>query len=248
MSKRIIRLEPNGPGGCGLSPLEIDRAAFFTPPARQNAHVAFSDPALGVNVGVWDTTTMQEAFGPYPGDEFIILLEGAFALIDGEGRGHLAESGQCVAIRNGVPVSWMQAGYLRKIFMTLHAPGAGAPALETAKGGVFTLDPGATLGDEDHVTYSDSGAKQRERVIFSNDAGTMEGGLWDTEALTTEPYPFPCHELALVLEGEVTIEDGAGGSETFRSGDAFFIPEGTITRWLVPRYLRKYYATISRSA
>lgn len=69
-------------------------------------------------------------------------------------------------------------------------------------------------------------------------------GLWDTTAMTTEPCPFPCHELAQVREGSVTITAEDGTAETFGPGDVFFIPKGTITRWHVPSYLRKYYAAV----
>lgn len=245
MTKRIIRLQANGPEGQGLQPMDLDPADFQSPLPRQNVHVCFSDPALGMNVGVWDTTSMQEAFGPYPGDEFIVVLDGAFAMIDGAGRGVPAHKGQSVVFRNGAPVSWMQPGYLKKFFITLLDPKAPTPKIESAEGGIIVLDPDAELTDADDVSHSDSGAKQRDRVIFTNDAGTMDVGLWDTEAMTTEPYPFPYHEFGQVLAGSVTITHEDGSSEIFGPGDAFFIPQGTITRWHVPNYLRKYYAAVT---
>lgn len=245
MTKRIIRLRENGTDGKGLQPMTLDPADFRSPLPRQNVHVHFTDPALGLNVGVWDTTSMQEAFGPYPGDEFIVVLDGAFAMIDGDGRGVPAHKGQSVVFRNGIPVSWMQPGYLKKFFITLLDPNARTPQIASAEGGVIVLDPDLELSDADDVSHSDSGAKQRDRVIFTNDAGTMSVGLWDTEAMTTDPYPFPYHEFGQVLEGSVTITGEDGSSETFGPGDAFFIPQGTITRWHVPTYLRKYYAAVT---
>ena len=247
MTKRIIRLLENGPEGQGLQPMTLTQADFHSPLPRQNVHVYFSDPALGLNVGVWDTTSMQEAFGPYPGDEFVVVLDGAFAMIDGNGRGVPAHKGQSVVFRNGTPVSWMQPGYLKKFFITLLDPKAPAPQIDSAEGGIVALDPELELTGTDKITRSDSGAKQRDRVIFTNDAGTMSVGLWDTEAMTTEPYAFPCHEFGQVLDGLVTITGEDGSSETFGPGDAFFIPQGTTTRWHVPSYLRKYYATVTPS-
>jgi len=245
MTKHIIRLQANGPEGKGLQPMTLDPADFQSPLPRQNVHVCFSDPVLGLNVGVWDTTSMQEAFGPYPGDEFIVVLEGAFAMIDGQGRGVPAHQGQSVAFRNGAPASWMQPGYLKKFFITLLDPKAPTPQIESAKGGVIVLDPDQELTDADQISWSDSGAKQRDRVIFTNDAGTMDVGLWDTQAMTTEPYPFPYHEFVQVLDGSVTITGADGSSESFGPGDVFFIPAGTVTRWHVPDYLRKYYAAVT---
>lgn len=245
MSKRIIRLNPDGPEGQGLSPMTLDAADFQSPLPRQNSHVYFSDPAFGLNVGIWDTTSMQEAFGPYPGDEFITVLKGAFAMIDGAGRGVPAEKGQSVIFRNGTPVSWMQPGYLKKVFLTLYDPDAPVAQIDRIEDGIIPLDAAGLLSDADEISYSDSGAKQREREVFVNDAGTMTVGLWDTEAMVTEPYPFPYHELAVVIEGTVTITGEDGTAESFGPGDAFFIPAGTITQWTVSKYLRKYYVAIA---
>lgn len=243
--KRIIRIEPNGPAGQGLQPLDLDPADFQSSLPRQHVHVYFSDPATGVNVGVWDTTSMQEVFGPYPGDEFIVVLEGAFAMIDGQGKGVPAHKGQSVVFRNGIPISWMQPGYLKKFFITVFDSNAPKPQIDNAEGGVIVLDPDLTLEDGDETILSDSGAKQRERVLFANDAGTMTVGLWDTEAMTSEPFRFPSHEFAQILEGSVTITGEDGSSQTFGPGDVLFIPAGTITRWHVPKYLRKYFAAVT---
>ncbi len=248
MTKRLIRLLPDGPPGAGLERMELDPEDFHSPLPVQRIHLAFEDPALGVTVGTWDTTSMQEAFGPYPGDEFIFVLEGNFAMIDGQGRGTSVEAGQTVILRDGMPLSWMLAGYLKKFFMIVDDPDTPTPQDDSAEGGVIVLDTDMRPDDTDPITRSVSGAKQRERELFTNAAGTMTVGLWDTEAMTTGLYPFPYHEFALVLEGSVTIEGEDGSHETFGPGECFFIPAGTMTRWHVPERLCKYYAAVEPKA
>lgn len=81
-------------------------------------------------------------------------------------------------------------------------------------------------------------------MIFTNDAGMMEVGLWDTEGYASELFAFPCHELGQVLEGEVSITTTDGTRQTFVAGDVFFIAKGTVATWEVPTYLRKYYAAV----
>ena len=245
MTKRLIRLLPDGPPTSGLEPMALDPADFHSALPRQRIHRAFTDPELGVSVGTWDTTSMQEAFGPYPGDEFIFVLEGNFAMIDGQGRGTPVEAGQAVILRDGAPLSWMQAGYLKKFFMIVDDPNTPTPQDDSAEGGVIVLPPDMRPDDSDEVSYSDSGAKQRERVLFTNAAGTMEVGLWDSEAMTTDLYPFPFHEFAVILEGEAVIEGEDGTRERFVPGDCFFIPAGTMTRWHVPDRVCKYYAAVA---
>jgi uncharacterized cupin superfamily protein len=236
----IIRLSPTG--SHGLTPLAIDAADFQTPPEAQNLHVCFADETLGLSVGVWDTTSMQEAFGPYPGDEFIVVLEGAFRLLDNTGAGVAAKAGQCVAIRNGIPVSWRQDGYLKKFYMTYKDPRATSPQGLTAEGGVIVLSPEMSLTDADLM--EDTSTPQRDRNLFSNAHGNFEVGLWDTQVLNTELEPFPYHEMAQILEGEVSLTEADGRRHHFTAGDVFFIPAGTPCIWHVPTYLRKFYAAL----
>jgi len=242
---RVIRLLPDGPPGSGLQPLALDPADFQSPLPEQSSYVAFADPALGMNVGVWETTTMQEAFGPYPGDEFILVIEGEFAMLDGEDRPMPAHQGQSVIFRNGAPMSWKQEGYLKKYFLTLLDPDAPQPELPTAEGGIMVLDPDAELGPEAEVTTTETGVTHRERVIWTNDAGTMEVGIWETGPWQSDSFAFGYHEFAQILAGEVTITHADGTAETFGPGDVFFIPAGTVTQWSVSSRLRKYYAAVT---
>ncbi|MDU8943646.1 cupin domain-containing protein [Ovoidimarina sediminis] len=240
----IIRFETDGPDG--LQPIELDPDDFETMPEAQNLHVYFEDPDLGMSVGVWDTTPMQERFGPYPGDEFILVLDGSFDMmdtVDGSGVNVPCRKGQSVIFRNGVPVSWKQHDYLRKLYITYTDPRAEMPAGLTAEGGIQALDPDMTLTDADRTC--EPGAIQRDRILFRNDHGNFEVGLWDTEPIDTELSPFPWHEFCQVLDGEVTITEAGGRAQTFTTGDVFFVPAGTVCAWKVPRYLRKYYAALN---
>ena len=138
---KVYRLERNGPAGTGLSKMELDPADFQSDLPEQHLHAYFEDKDLGLSVGVWTTTSMQEAFGPYPGDEFMWILEGRVAMVDAGGREVPVEPGQSFCIRNGIPISWKQVGFLRKFYITYAKPGAPAPHIASAEGGVVVLDP-----------------------------------------------------------------------------------------------------------
>ncbi len=245
---KIIRLDPKGLDGVGLRPLDLDPSDFQSPLPKQNYHLYYTDPAIGLNVGVWDSTTMQETFGPYPGDEFILVLAGAFSMLDADGKGVPAAAGDLVAFRNGAPMSWKQEGYLRKFYLTLLDPEADTPAIDSAEGGVVVIDPATELTDDSILTASEStgsGVIERERVFFENDAGTMTVGLWDCQAFDGEKMtPFPCHEFVVMADGEVTIREAGGVEQTFGPGDVFFVPKGTLCSWHVPRYIRKFFVAV----
>lgn len=239
-SPRLIHLSANVPDGAGLTPLELDAADFQSPLPVQNWHLYFENPAIGLTVGVWDTTTMQEAFGPYPGDEFIWVLEGRFAMIDGDGAAQPAGQGDCVAFRNGAPMSWKQDGYLKKFFITLADPNAVKPTIENAEGAVIVVDPDTPLA----FASKPDEPIERDHVGFTNDAGNMTVGIWSCEAADFEMEPFSVHEFVRVIEGSANIIEEDGTVHTIKAGDCFFIPKGTVCRWQVPTYIKKYYAQV----
>ena len=245
-TSKVIRFEPNGPDG--LKPMSLNPDDFHTMPDQQTLHVYFEDAELGMSAGVWTTTPMQEAFGPYPGDEFIVVLDGHFDMMDredGTGQNVRCEKGQNVIFRNGVPVSWKQHDTLKKFYITYTDPRAEVPKGLDAKGGIQALDPDMQLSETD--LRPDSTIRQREKVLFENDHGNFEVGLWDSAAFSTEAEPMSAHEFAHVLEGEVTITDEDGTAQTFRAGDVFVIPAGTKCKWHVPEYVRKFYAVLDPS-
>lgn len=245
---RIIRLNPNGPQGVGLLPLELDADDFQSDLPIQNYHLYFSDPRIGLNVGIWDTTTMQEAFGPYPGDEFILVLDGSFSMVGADNKGVDGKAGEMVAFRNGTPMSWKQEGYLKKFYLTLRDPHAKTPVLPDSKGAVIVIDPKTALTDADILSEEDgtgSGAVEREVIFFENDTGTMSVGLWDCQAFDAdEMEPFPCHEFVVMAEGQVTIREPCGIAQTFGPGDVFLVPKGAMCSWHVPTYIRKFFAAV----
>lgn len=206
----ILRIDPDR---AVMERLELDPADFQSPLPVHHHHAIFEDAGIGLAVGIWDTTTMQEAFGPYPGDEFITVLDGRFAMVDGAG-GTLAQAGagDRVTFRNAIPASWKQEGYLRKIYLTLAPPGTEPPAIESAAGGVRVLPPGPL-------------AEGEARTLHRNDAGTMTVTLC-THAETALPAEdTAAHELCRVLSGEMVLTD-ARGAQVLRAGDHVFLPAG----------------------
>lgn len=234
---RLVHLNADGPDGSGLSPLDLDEADFQSTLPVQHAHIFFEDQSTGLAVGVWDTTTMQEAFGPYPGDEFIWVLEGHFSMIDGDGNAVSAGPGDSVVLRNGAPMSWKQDGYLKKFFITLPATGGTPTKAVSNDGAVIVMDPDAPL----HDVSEPGGPAAREHVAFTNDAGNMRVGLWECGAADFGMCHVSVHEFVQVLAGEATITEANGTKHQVKAGDCFFIPKGTECRWQVSEFVKKYY-------
>lgn len=208
---RVIHLDPAGPDGAGLEPLDLDPADFQSSLPVQNYHLYFEDEALGLSVGIWDTTTMQEAFGPYPTDEFILVIEGSFAMTGGNGGAVTAGAGDSVCFRKGIPTSWKQEGYLRKIYLTLADPKAEMPVIDSADGGVIVLDRSPMA----HGTE-----------VFRNDTGCMQVCHVAPGAFRQPMARAKAHDLVQVLAGSVEVSEPSGAVQMFHPGQVFFIPQG----------------------
>lgn len=250
-AKKVYRLEMHGPADTGMPEMECDPADFASELPTQTVHEYYADEELGMSVGVWTTSTMQEAFGPYPGDEFVWLLEGGFSMVDGEnrelGRYHQDD---CVYFRNAAPVSWVQQGHLRKFYITYLNPKRKVPTGVPAKGAVAAVDPAITarqmsvLEDTDPFIIEGDLPLQRDYNYFTNDTEDMFVGIWDSTPFESTMAPFPTHEFVRLLEGEITILEEDGTAHEFSAGDCFFIPMGTVCSWKTTAYVKKLYAMV----
>ena len=250
--KRVYRLEKYGPADAGMTGMKCKAEDFASDIPTQTLHTYFEDEASGLSVGVWTTTPMQEAFGPYPGDEFVWLLEGGFKMADEDGKvlDTYAE-GECVYFRNAAPVSWVQEENLRKFYITYEHPDRDVPKDVSTDGAVKAVDSSITpeqmeiLDTTDPFIISGKKPTQRDYNYFTNDAEDMFVGMWDTTAFESEMAPFPCHEFVRLLQGEVVITEENGTVQTFGKDDVFFIPHGTVCSWKVSGYVKKFYAMVS---
>lgn len=214
-SPRPIRIDPDK---VKLEPLDLDPAAFQSALPVQYYGLVFEAEEIGLAVGIWDTTTMQEAFGPYPGDEFITVLDGRFAMVDAAGNTLAAAGpGDSVTFRNGAPSSWKQDGYLRKVYLTLTPPDAEPPRTALVEG-AFKVLPAKGLPEG------------QDQTLFRNDAGTMSVRIRTVGAGSEPAATALQHELIRVLAGELVLTDAAGVAQRFRAGDHVFLPAGTVVR------------------
>jgi hypothetical protein len=248
--KKVIRFEPLGPADTGMPAMDLDPADFQSELPEQHLHVYFSDENLGLEAGVWTTTDMQEAFGPYPGDEFMWVIEGQVDMLDGDGAATHANQDETFCIRNGIPVSWKQTGFLRKFYMTYADPAAETPDIASAQGGVVVLDPVTLqsglikMDSTDPFVIKGEAPLQHDSNAFTNDAGNMFIGMWDSTAFESEMLPFPCYEFVQLLEGEIMITEQDGTVHVFVAGDAFLVPEGTVCSWKTNAYVKKFYCML----
>jgi uncharacterized cupin superfamily protein len=66
-------------------------------------------------------------------------------------------------------------------------------------------------------------------------------GVWACGAFRERIDSYPFNEMCTVIEGIVELTDDTGRSETYRTGDTFYIVKGFAGFWQTHSRFRKYF-------
>jgi len=246
-SKKIIRLSAN-PKGFGQTPDELEPDMFVTEPNAQHTHSYYEDEALGLYVGVWDTTDMIESSGPYACDEFMFLLEGDASIKNSKsGEMERVTAGQPFLIPRGYDCQWHQKGYLRKFYLISENPNEPVPANPVFEGIIVPGidDPMEPLDEASSFLFSGNGAQQRQHVNYQDRTGKFSVGTWESGPFQSELRPFQNHYFAYVQAGSLTLTDESGQQDCFNAGETFFVPQGVVCRASSSELARLFYANLA---
>lgn len=243
-NKAIVRLSPNAEG-FGNTPDELDAGDFSSRTPVQHSHSYWEDDDIGLYIGLWDTEAMVEAGGAYACDEFMWLIEGECRIKNNKtGALDTVKAGQSFVIPRGYDCQWHQPGYLRKFYVISEHPEEGMPAAPSFEGIVIPQADAdlAEVADGTPFTIT-SGAKPMQNLCYEDTVGRFLAGTWAAGAFESAEQPFPYHQFAYVIEGSITLVDAGGVEHVFKTGDAFFVPEGTVCR-ATTSGVRLYFAVI----
>jgi uncharacterized cupin superfamily protein len=240
----IIRLEPNGPADKGLIQDELNPDDFQSQLPVQSTYEYYNDEKTGLYVGVWETSSMQEKFQPYGMDEFMWILEGQVAMVDENNKETIVNAEEAFVIPRGYPCSWKQIGYLKKYYMIYENPNGECPEAPAANGIII---PRSDAPMEEVSTFHPFVIKgeppvQKNNRCYLDTTGQLSVGSWESTAFESELCPFPANEMAIVLEGMITVTNDNGIEHNFTKGSAFFIPEGIVCSWKTPETVRIFYS------
>jgi uncharacterized cupin superfamily protein len=238
-----MRMDAQGPKGTGLEDWGAYDAELISGTPQQNGYMYLDDKERGLTAGVWDCTPMHIKMGPWLVDEFMVLLEGSVTILHEDGFRLTVNAGESFLIPKGTICSWMQAGYVRKFFVIFTDPATTNPK-DTSKLRASKVDPTIALQEADgpDPALVTSGAPVwHDRQLYQDATGQLMIGVWSTTPYERKIIPFPRHELMHIVEGEVTIKDGAGGSQIFKAGDTLLVPKGAEMGWKSDIPVRKIY-------
>jgi uncharacterized protein len=76
--------------------------------------------------------------------------------------------------------------------------------------------------------------------VFESEDHQITGGLWTCSPGTFD-LTFTWDEMALLMEGELVIEEPSGRKVRLSPGDFFSVPRGAKTRWIVIKPIKKLF-------
>lgn len=233
--KSIIKLIEN-PEGFGKVADELDSALFDTTPPIQHSHTNFADEALGLYIGVCDTTDMIETTTFYPRDEFMFIFEGAVEIKNNKtGKIESIIAGESVVIPQGYDCQWHQQGYFRK-FYVIYEPQEkpDKPATENV----------VYISENSDIPWQVTSDGHQKKILYKNNDQRFTAGVWQSKALTTGLIDFPYHEFIFINQGSLICTDESGGEHHFKTGDALFIPQGTRCAWQIKHKVSIHFTQI----
>jgi uncharacterized cupin superfamily protein len=225
MSKNSIIKLTHNPTGFGDLPNELDAVMFESTQLTQHRHSYYEDEALGLQIGVCDSTDMTEIASPYANDEFMIVIEGAVDIKNNKtGEIETITADESVVIPQGYYCQWRQKGYLRK-FYVIYKPKE-TPEIPVTENVIY-------IDKNNDIPWQETSDGHRKKTLYQNHDQRFTAGVWQSNALITGLINFPYHEFIFIKEGGLICTDGLGVAHHFTSGDTLFIPQGTCCAWQV---------------
>ncbi len=109
----------------------------------------------------------------------------------------------------------------------------------------FELNPAAGMPPSNFTAsdaFTTDNKSETNHFYFAADDESILTGVWESAPCKEVHDPYPVHEMMTILSGSVTLTDiNDGHSETFTSGDTFFVAKGTRCTWEITETLRKFY-------
>lgn len=104
------------------------------------------------------------------------------------------------------------------------------------------MQPAPEVALEDFTTGDHT---EIEHKFFVTEDQSTWTGVWECAPCSEEIESYPVNEMMTVISGSVTLTDDNGKSETYTSGDTFFLTKGAKISWQITEKLRKFYMITS---
>jgi uncharacterized cupin superfamily protein len=214
---RILRFEPNGPGGIGLKGNDRDSSKIY--------HYYRSTADERVAAGIWSSPDFSGRMRKVADTEFIYILEGAVTLLDKSGREETFKAGDAVLIPRGTEFQWKKTDNLKEYWVIFDRETPSTPAPQGTPT-FFRLDRNGPPGKG----LTGTGRTKEHEYYTGADGSSV--GVWETQPHTSPNFHKTKYaELMLFLSGNVTLTTPDGQTEKFKAGEVALVPKGIEYKW-----------------
>ena len=229
----FVKLNAHGPGGAGLTLRPpYPKENLETEPPIHSSHLYVNDEAQGIKIGVWECTPHTGKMGPFPVNEFMILLEGSVTMLEKDGREVTARAGEAFVVPMGAVCQWKQSEPVRKYF-AIQSDAPNVTRLGAGQPQAVTKAPTAAVGKrsgQSHETPADLPFQAGDTIYNDADRG-YSLGTWGVLATDARPRVSQFHQMLRIEAGALTLTDEDGATETFEAGDTVLITPGKAITW-----------------
>ncbi len=105
-------------------------------------------------------------------------------------------------------------------------------------------DPATGMQPSDFTppeAFTGDDKREVNHTFFATADESILSGVWECAPCREEIESYPVHEMMTVISGSVTLTTDDGQSQSFTSGDSFFVSKGTKCIWQITETLRKFY-------
>ncbi len=244
LDQGIIRFNPEGPSGRGLEPMaEITPDRVEEGSASELCHNYYTSPSGLLTAGIWKCTAHTLKFGPYPVDEFMLVLDGSVNIVHEDGHEEIFRAGDAFVIPKGLRCQWKQTESIHKIYVILDDPETPIPD-EPVSNRVIRLSASEGLKElelSNPESFEGGTPIQEDRSAFEDKTGCFFVGTWTCSPMRRKAQRFGRIELMCLLEGGMTLTDDTGAEHSFTAPDVLLELPDTVSAWTSTKDVRKYY-------
>lgn len=237
---KIIKLSQNPKGFGGVAD-DLEEGLFDAALPRQHTHSYYEDEALGLYIGVSDTSEMTEIAANNVCDEFMVIIEGAVEIKNNKtGKVEIVTAGESIVIPQGYDCQLRPQGYSRKFYI-IYEPQENPERAVTEKPVTENV---VYISENSSAPWQETSDGHRKKTLYKNNDQRFTAGVWQSNALTTGLIDFPYHEFIFINQGSLICTDEMGVAHHFKSGDTLFIPQGTRCAWKIEDMVSIHFAQI----
>lgn len=221
-SKTLHRIESDGPDGAGLSLWPaMDPKDLISGTPVEHGHLYDEIEDEDYSVGVWDCTAFVDAAGPYPVDEYMLLLEGSVIMEMPDKTSITVNAGDAFIIPKGFDCQWKMPGTVRKIFMILDG---GDP-----KGSSNLSENQITVLRSGFALPVSTGLVSTRQTLFINHDGRMSVFVEGFAHAFAAKRTIAERQIVSVISGQVQLS--GDGDQRFSTGDSFYTAGASDLHW-----------------